>query len=243
MTRSDHWALRSGLRRVVAFNWPKYAVAGVAFVLAGISAFSKSGLVQLVSILLFLGLAYGIVVSLLATWWVYDHCARRLYTEIAAAGGYGKRWVLVHAGFDESMGRLDQLLGQRERTIDVGPSSDSSPSLRRAHRLIGRTGEPYRKDDLEIIGLDAAILLFGIHEIADDSTCVRLLSDLKHSIPGAGRIVIVEHCINAANVAAFGPAAWHFSTESRWRKAAADANLTVTASKRVAAFVTVLTMS
>jgi hypothetical protein len=42
----------------------------------------------------------------------------------------------------------------------------------------------------------------------------------------AGRLLLVEHCRNAANLAAYGPGAWHFYPRREWLRLASGAGLT-----------------
>ena len=91
---------RCGVGRVVLFNWPKY-VAAVSALALGVTAVSYShGMARLEFILLCVLIAYGTAASLVATWWVYDHEAERLYQRIADHRHGTAPWVLVHAGFD-----------------------------------------------------------------------------------------------------------------------------------------------
>ena len=232
---------RWGVGRVVLLNWPKY-VAAVSALALGVTAVSYSrGMARLEFALLCALIAYGTAASLLATWWVYDHEAQRLYQRIADHRHGTAPWVLVHAGFDESHGRLHALLGPPAHHFDIGPSSDRSRSLRRAHALSGRDGVP-------VVGAlpvgDASIglvvVLFGIHELHSDSDAVALLRELTRITVGDGSVVIVEHLIDVANIVAYGPAAWHFSTGGRWRNAVTSAGMRLKSATRVGGLVTVM---
>ena len=94
--------ISTGLGRVVAFNWPKYVVAIFAVVLGLALVANSNGLLFGASALGLAALVYGIVASLLATWWVYDHKAEELYRVIASEYQDAMPWVMVHAGLDES---------------------------------------------------------------------------------------------------------------------------------------------
>ncbi len=234
--------ISTGLGRVVAFNWPKYVVAGF-FVVVGLAlTTSTHGMIFVASVLGLAALVYGIAASLVATWWVYDHRAAELYCAIASECQSDLPWILVHAGLDESRGRLDALIGPSAQQIDVGPSADRSRSLARAHRLVGRQGDRWNGSlPLEGASIGFAVVLFGIHELAPVDSAL-LLQELQRVVVAGGSIVIVEHLRDIPNALVFGPAALHFSSGRRWKTAIAQAGLVASRSKRVAAFVTVFCM-
>jgi SAM-dependent methyltransferase len=239
LVASAHIMKSSGLSRVVAFNWPKY-VAAISLAGAGVVlAVSSQGLLGAGSALLFAVLTYGIVSSLIATWWVYDYKAADLYRAVASEYQAEAKWILVHAGLDESCGRLEALIGAPDQQIDVGPSTDQSPSLQRAHRLVGRTGQRWDgRIALETASMGFAVVLFGIHELVPADADV-LLRELERVVRVGGSIVIVEHLRDVRNALVFGPAALHFSPQRRWLDSMAQAGLSSQGSKRVASLVTV----
>jgi hypothetical protein len=234
--------IRTGLGRVVAFNWPKYVMAALLLVFGfGVAAFSSGP--ALVALLLGIAvLIYGVVASLIATWWVYDHRAEELYQAIASEHAAGDPWIMVHAGLDESQGRLDTLIGAAAKRIDVGPASDQSPSLERAHRLMGRDGERWNGTlACETASIGFAVVLFGIHELSPTDS-QSLLAELQRVVRVDGTIAIVEHLRDIPNGFVFGPAALHFSTGRRWKTAMSQAGLVKQRAKRVALFVTVFSV-
>jgi hypothetical protein len=240
MTTTDR-LLRSGLGRVVAFNWPKYG-AGLAALAAGATIAPKANRGQRKGLALACaGLVYGIAASLAATWWVYDHRAAALYDKIASKRSGTLPWILVHAGFDESAGRLENRLGPPVLAIDIGPPSHRSPSLDRAHRLAGRSGERLGGAwPLEDDAMGFAVVLFGIHELERPEQVRSLLDELRRVVAPGGSIVVVEHLRDLANFSVYGPAALHFGPRRRWLSAMREAGMEARCSERVAGLVTVM---
>jgi hypothetical protein len=237
-TPSAPWLLRSGVGRVVRFNWPKYVAAFGALILLAALVASFDGLPRLLLILAILGLCYGILGSLTATWWVYDHRSDQLLVELSRRHDHKRAWVLVHAGFDESRGRLDNLLGTPVATLDVGPQMHLSRSLERAVGLMGRPDRP------AILGpetnIATAIVLFGIHELRKPGEPEALLRQLGGSLASVGRVLIVEHLRDVPNTLVYGPAVLHFGSKKRWSDAVHNAGLKVASTTRVAGFITVI---
>ena len=71
---------------------------------------------------------------------------------------------------------------------------------------------------------DRVVLAMAAHEThGADRTA--LFQAVAGSLGPSGRVVVVEHLRDAANMAAFGPGAWHFSTRDAWLDVAAAAGL------------------
>jgi hypothetical protein len=231
--------IRTGLGRVVAFNWPKYVVALLFLFVSLVFAASSKGLLLVSLVVGSAAVVYGVFASLLATWWVYDHKAADLYQTVASEYQPGAPWILVHAGLDESQGRLDALIGPAASRFDVGPTADHSPSLRRAHRLVGRDGELWNGSlALQTGSVGFAVVLFGIHELSV-AAAETLLGELQRVVAVGGTVVIVEHLRDVPNALVFGPAALHFASGHRWKTGIDAAGLVGTRSQRIAGFVTV----
>lgn len=240
------WLTASGVGRVVIFNWPKYASAGLALgVLIAMSASSRfdTGIIGWFVVLGAIALVCGIAGSLLSTWWVYDYRAPDLYKTVASKHAPGDGWIMVHAGLDESHGRLDAIIGSTQHNIDVGPTSNLSASLKRAHRWVGRSGKSWEGAlDIKTDSVGLAVVLFGIHELSRP-VASKLLAELRRVVRSGGEIVIVEHLRDLPNFLAFGPGMLHFGTRRRWRAAIEAAGLPSPSERRVAGLVTVFSVS
>jgi hypothetical protein len=68
---------------------------------------------------------------------------------------------------------------------------------------------------------DAVVVVFAAHEVRDRRAREALFLDLRRVVKASGRVVLVEHLRDRANLAAFGPGAWHFQTRSEWLRLAA----------------------
>jgi hypothetical protein len=246
--------LRSGVGRVIAFNWPKYVVA--VLTLIGLASFSirSDGAVHLIALAGLLALIYGVLASLVATWWAYDHEAANLYETIAhhhrqhclpnSPDSVNRKWILVHAGLDESQGRLNDLIGEPLNVFDVGPTQQMTRSLRRAHAVIPRTGQIIKPTtnyatDLPTGSVDTAVVLFGIHEVRNNQHASLLLGELSRVVRPAGSILIVEHLRDVQNITVYGPAVLHFGSARHWKRVIANSSLHIRSAERIAGLINI----
>jgi SAM-dependent methyltransferase len=238
MTR---FLVHSGVGRVICFNWPKYVGALITLTVLGIAQTLANGLLRLGLVVLLLGLTYGIFASLVATWWAYDYRACEVYQAIATGHRAGGSWLLVHAGLDESYGRLTEQIGEPAAIVDVGPPGTTSRSLKRAHALVGRTGVPISKvSDFKSASIDTVVVLFGIHELRDPQQAVALLTEMRRITRPSGSILIIEHLRDVPNFSVYGPAILHFGSASQWKKAILSSSLRLRSLHRVAGLISIL---
>jgi SAM-dependent methyltransferase len=225
-------ATAEGLRRIVAFNWPKLVVAGASsvggVVIALLTPSPALALLALAGAALAL---YGMVAALAVSWWVYDRSDLHEWRWLAPLLPEGAgRWVLVHAGFDESGPGLPAALGgPAAAVVDLSPwLPDPAPSLRRARRrhpapataTAGTAALP-----LDDAACDTVLLVFAAHEVRDRERRDRLFAELHRVVRPGGRVVLVEHLRDGPNFVAFGPGALHFQGRRTWLDAAGRAGL------------------
>lgn len=203
----------------MVFNWPKLA-GGLAVVVA-------AGLIGGLARILAVVVGYFLVASLVVSWWVYDHSPLHDWRWLRPLlPALFERWALVHAGFDEAGSSLPAAIGHPAAVVDVSAGLGRvSPSLRRARRHLG--SGPAAETVMAGEGLplasgscDAVLLVFAAHEVRDHDRREALFDELRRVVRPAGRIVLVEHHRGWANIAAFGPAAWHFQTRREWLRLA-----------------------
>jgi SAM-dependent methyltransferase len=240
------WPATEGVRRVVAFNWPKL-VFGAAFAAAAaaVAVTATSTPTQALAALAAGGTAYFLVASLAASWWVYDrsqlHDWRWLAPLVPEPEG---RWALVHAGFDEAGPSLPAALGPPAAVVDLTPwLHRTSPSNARAQRrhpappstlmsAAGRGALP-----LPAASFDVLLLAFSAHEVRDRQQREALFEDLRRVLRPAGRVILVEHLRDVPNLAAFGPGALHFQSRREWLRLARRSGLSTVHEVTMTSFV------
>jgi SAM-dependent methyltransferase len=228
----------SGVGRVVAFNWPRYAAVMVAIALValvpvpGPARYPLHGGAALAAAWVAAGLA--------ATWWAYDHTPLyrwRWITDLLAAPP--DRYAVVSTGLDEVSPALRELFpAARPVLLDLyDPHLTTGGSIRRARRLVPPPAatRAARPDRLPVPAdtLDAVFLVFAAHELRTGQARRALFAEIARALRPGGRLVLVEHCRDAANIAAYGPGAWHFYPRPEWQRLARGSGLAPVAHRRM----------
>jgi SAM-dependent methyltransferase len=65
-----------------------------------------------------------------------------------------------------------------------------------------------------------------------------LFTECGRALRPGGTLILAEHLRGIANMAAFGPGAWHFLPRAEWLRLAAHAGLRPTAERRLAHLIT-----
>jgi SAM-dependent methyltransferase len=221
----------SGVGRVVAFNWPRYA-AGLATV-ALAAAVPAPGRLRY-PVRSAAGLAAGwIATSLVATWWAYDHTPLytwRWLTDLLPTPP--TRYAAISAGLDEISPTLRRLFPSAEAVLlDLyDPQLTGEGSIRRARALVPppAMARAARPDCLPVPAgtLDAVFLVFAAHELRRAEQRRALFAEITRTLRPGGRLLLVEHCRDAANIVAYGPGAWHFYLRTEWLRLGRGAGLT-----------------
>ncbi|MGW2640891.1 class I SAM-dependent methyltransferase [Streptomyces sp. NPDC001348] len=236
---------RSGVRDVLAYNWPRYA-AGLTT--AAVSAALSGRLPHPLRTLARAGsaAAAGLLTSAtVASWLVYDR-----------SGLYDYDWLdtllprtpsvhlVVGTGLDEASAPLAaRWPASLQITVDLyDPAVMTEGSVRRARRRVPPPPHavPGRPDALPVrrAGADAVFLVFAAHELRQPADRERLFGECARVLRPGGRLVLVEHLRDGRNTAVFGPGAWHFLPRAEWLRLAAHAGLRPAAERRIAGLVT-----
>jgi SAM-dependent methyltransferase len=219
-----------GVRQIVRFNWPFYALAGSALLIAppAIAHLPLPGAARLV-LYAATGLAgLWVVTSLVASWIIYDRSPLMRWDWLPRALGFQPgAWINIHSGLDESTPALRALFGaEHGRVFDMfDPVQMTERSISRARPAEARTaseGGPelvdFHRLPLANGTIEAALLLLSAHELRTDQARMALFTELRRVLGPGGRVVVAEHLRNAANILAFGPGALHFHSRRTWTR-------------------------
>jgi SAM-dependent methyltransferase len=228
----------SGVGRVVVFNWPRY-VAGLLVVAVAVTVPAPAPARYPVR---FGGVLAGawIVTSLVATWWAYDHSPLYRWRWLAdLLPAPPARYAVVSTGLDEVSPALRQLFptAQAELLDLYDPQLTREGSIRRARALVPPPAgtRAARPDRLPVPAgtLDVVFLVFAAHELRTAGQRRALFTEIARTLRPGGRLLLVEHCRDAANITAYGPGAWHFYPRKEWLRLGRDADLVPVAERTV----------
>lgn len=211
-----------GVWTVLRFNWHWHLIGlGVLLgLLAGIAW--VPGIWKEVFLIAAIGVGAGLVIPVLATWYAYD-----------ATGLYDLSWMSrwldcnglaanIHAGFDETTTLLEaRFPGVTWQVFDFyDPETHTEVSIRRARKA--RVPDPRTRSirthsiPLDDRALDFAVLMLAAHEVRDPVERAEFFRELKRVLAVGGKVLVVEHVRDAANIAAYSLGAWHFHSRSEW---------------------------
>jgi SAM-dependent methyltransferase len=148
-----------------------------------------------------------------------------------------REYAVVSTGLDEVSTTLRTLFPAARRVpLDLyDPRLTRGGSIRRARALVPppADAQPARPDRLPVPDgtLDAVFLVFAAHELRAAGLRQALFAEIARGLRPGGRLVLVEHCRDAANITAYGPGAWHFYPRAEWLRLGRGAGLTPVAQR------------
>ncbi len=216
-----------GVGTIVWFNWPFYAVAGLAISIAAVSAaFLPYPGLRFFAWTAAAGMALLTFGSLCVSHLIYDRSDlyRWQWLDRALAAAGTGRMVVCHTGYDEVSAALAERFPHADWTVldHYDPDRMTEASIRRARRACppsaGSIAAPFADWPLEAGEADVIFGLLAIHELRSEEERAAWFSEAGRCLASGGRIVLVEHVRDWANFLAFGPGFLHFHSPRSWRK-------------------------
>lgn len=238
-----------GVAQIVAFNWPKYALA---IPLLGVLAVGPPLLELPPAIVaatwaITAALAWWALASLAASHWVYDRAGLYELDWLQALVAPPRRWASIHAGLDEFSLALRGRFGLPPLAVLDIYNRDMMPerSIARArarHAAHAAAPTDYRNLPLPDSTCDGIFLILAAHELrALDARCA-LFAEVRRALAPRGRVIVVEHLRDAWNFAAFGPGFLHFFACREWLSTFAAAGLRVETERPITPLVRVFVL-
>jgi hypothetical protein len=223
-----------GVAQILQFNWRMYAATAVGACAAiGVwRLLPEAGRVLLPMILA--PAVFWMVASLAVSHYVYDRFPLYdLHWMERALGHAPRRWINIHAGWDETSGLLEAIfpdaVGEAVDLFD--PRVMTEPSIRQARKASRAVVPtiPARFDALpfESGTVDTAFVIFAAHELRKREQRMKFFSEVARVLSPGGECLLMEHGRDRWNFFAFGPGFMHFFPQREWRLAARGAGLEV----------------
>ena len=216
-----------GMTNIVRFNWPFYLLAGVVFLVALVGLFVPGPpLLKLACAVALAGAGYFIFISLGVSHLIYDRSDlyRWVWLERALHGVKAEHIVFCHSGLDEVSEAIKQRLAPGTWvTLDHYDAEQmTEPSIQRARCLFPPTLDTLsaRFDQWPVTPASADVIfgMLAIHEFRSEEERTRWFDEARRCLKPEGRIILVEHMRDAANLLAFGPGFLHFHSPESWRR-------------------------
>ncbi len=240
-----------GVLNIVRFNWPLFVATLIAVALLLVGVFMLSSpLWRVMLALAATALAASTIVSLAVSHAIYDRSD--LYRFAWLARAYGQRTpnsaVFCQTGFDESSALLrTHTPGMTWTLLDhYEPTRMTEPSIQRARLRCppadGTLPAPHDAWPTASSSADVVIGMLAVHELRLCDERAAWFAEAARTIRADGRVVVVEHVRDLANVIAFGPGALHFHTERAWRRSWERAQLRLQDELRITPWVRVFVL-
>jgi len=223
-----------GVVRIIAFNWPFYAgaVGAVLVAAAAASSFPAGSWLPLALTGAAAMAVFWIVASISASWCVYDRSALMRGTWIPSALGFRPRsWMVIAAGVDEMTPALrTAFAGSHGRAFDIyDPAVMTERSIARARKWAPADAERINGRSLPVAdrSFEAVVLPLSAHELRTHEGRRGLFEEVHRALVTDGRVVVAEHLRDVANFVAFGPGVLHFHSRRAWLRCFTDAGFAI----------------
>ncbi|MDB6070705.1 MAG: Methyltransferase type 11 [Verrucomicrobiales bacterium] len=234
-----------GVTNIVRFNAPFFLIAAALSVgLLAACGFAPAGLRPWIGLAL-AAVILATVVPLAVSFVVYDRSGFYLLPWLDGWKNSAPRLVNIHSGFDETSAILSTLFPASPLTVlDFhDPAIHTESSIRRARAAYpafpgtrpcttGSLPLPDAESDLVLLTLAA-------HEIRNDEERQRFFREIRRVLAPDGRVFVVEHVRNSANVLAYHLGVFHFHPLKTWLLSFRAAGLLLHRQSRHTPFITV----
>lgn len=214
-----------GVLNIVRFNWPYFVLTEGAIV-AGVmvaTALAPSRSAFLIALLTVVAM-FGVAFSLLVSHIIYDRSDlyRFAWLPRALRGATIGQAVYCQTGFDDASLLLEQALGEVTwaRLDHYDPARMTEASIRRARRVCpppdGTVHAPFDAWPTATASVDLVVGMLAIHELRHLDERAAWFAEARRVLRPGGRVLIVEHVRDLANLVAFGPGVLHFHSPAQW---------------------------
>jgi hypothetical protein len=237
-----------GVLNIIRFNWHFYVVAlSLVLAISFTAHYFEKPYTNFIYILNSIALSV-IIVSLLASLYVYD-----------IAGLYELNWinqnnsentiVNINAGFDETSHLLqDKFKSAKLIVLDFyDPEKHTEVSIRRARKAYPpfRETKQIKTVNTEIAdnAADKIFVILSAHEIRNEMERTAFFKELNRVIKPTGQIYVTEHLRDLSNFLVYNIGCFHFYSKYSWLKTFNNANLKIEQEIKFTPFISIFILN
>jgi SAM-dependent methyltransferase len=215
-----------GVLNILSFNRHFYAI-GLAVLGAVIAYHILAGLPQIVFWVIVGAFAYGLIMPLIVSAYVYDFSGYYQFAwldKVIPNGEDIKQIVNINAGFDETSFIIHHRFPQVHlRVFDFyNAERHTEPAIVRARKvsLVYPNTQVIPSNSIPIQdgSVNVVFLLSAVHEIRSNAEKVEFLKECFRICKPGGKVVMVEHLRDFPNFLAFSVGFTHFFSRATWKR-------------------------
>ncbi len=215
-----------GVLNILSFNRHFYIVGLISLgILIALMLYFELSSIYL--FILILGFAYGLLVPLIVSAYVYDYSEFydfKWLDQFDLKDSSDQFYINIHAGFDETSFIIKDKLPKSDLKVYdfYNPDQHTESAIVRARRVTNyypKTKE-VQTDSLPLADhvVDCVFLISSIHEIRNEDERITFLKECRRVLKNDGSIIMVEHLRDLPNFLAFTVGFTHFFSRNTWRK-------------------------
>jgi hypothetical protein len=215
--------LFQGVSNIIRFNWHFYVLTACTLLLLLLLSFILDSSVQLYVYVLCLLIFSSVILSLLASFYVYD------FSDLYQLNWIDKDnmntvFINVHSGFDETSTLIAQNFPQAELHIYdfYNPVKHTEVSIKRARKaypsLAGTTMISTDHIPLSDTYADKITVTLSAHEIRNEQERILFFTELFRVLKPSGKIYVTEHLRDLPNFLVYNIGFFHFHSKNTWHR-------------------------
>jgi len=233
-----------GVLNVVKFNWQFYVIGFVSVVALTLVRPYVHGYWQNVAVVLSAVVVLAVIVSVLSTFYAYDHSDFYSLNWLPLGIKKDARVINIHAGFDETSEIISKKFGLVDLSVldFYDQKKHTEISIKRARNqgavFAGTRTTSTEKIELDANSADYIFLILAAHEIRNEHERIGFFKQLGVALRNNGRIIVAEHLRNTPNFVAYNIGFFHFFSRTAWRRTFALAGISLISELRINPFIT-----
>jgi len=234
-----------GVVNIIRFNWHFYILSGVVVLLLLTLSYNISTPLSLYLTILSVLIAGVILISLLASVYVYDlsNLYKLSWLDVLKKNSCSSI-INIHAGFDETSILLKDKFPEASLTVFdfYDPLKHTEISIKRARKAYPsypntqKTGTSNFK--LPDNYADKIFAILAAHEIRNEHERITFFKEINRVLKPQGEVVVTEHLRNLPNFLVYNIGFFHFLPKSSWKNVFKRSGFVIVKEIKITPFIT-----